>query len=85
MDLKWFRPGEKPSWAEMGATQKAATLVLGLIQIALLAAALWDLQNRQEHELRGDKRWWRMIVFVNYIGPIAYFLLARNRTRLPAP
>jgi hypothetical protein len=50
-----------------------------LIQIALLAAALWDIHRRSEDEINGSKRTWRAIVFVNYVGPIAYFLFGRKQ------
>lgn len=48
-----------------------------LIQLALIAFALSDLVRRDS--TRGPKWVWVLvIVFVNMIGPIVYFLLGRD-------
>lgn len=48
-----------------------------LIQLGLMAAALWDLSRRSA--VRGPKWLWIVvIVFVNMVGPIAYFLVGRE-------
>ena len=44
----------------------------------LLIAAQVDLSERSESELNGSKRMWRILTFVNYIGPIAYFAFGRR-------
>ena len=50
---------------------------IALIELVLLAAALWDLAHR-EHT-RGPKWVWAaIIVFVSLFGPIAYFMLGRE-------
>ncbi|MCA9973788.1 MAG: PLDc_N domain-containing protein [Anaerolineales bacterium] len=48
-----------------------------IIQLALLAVALFDLARRPV--TRGPKWVWALvIVFVNIIGPILYFVFARD-------
>lgn len=69
-------------WTDLSAGQKAGVVILGMAQLALLAAALWDLAHRSADEIRGDKRMWTALVFVNWIGPLAYFTIGR-RSGLP--
>ena len=48
-----------------------------LIQLALMIAALWDLIRREK--TRGPKWLWVIIIlFLNMIGPIVYFLVGRD-------
>jgi hypothetical protein len=46
--------------------------------MTLLAAALWDLRRRPDSAINGSKRLWKAAVFINYIGPIAYFWKGRR-------
>jgi hypothetical protein len=71
--------GKKKDWSEMTQIQKIGFVVLGILQIALLAVAQWDIHNRPEEEIRGNKWVWTAIAFVNFVGPIAYFLIGRSR------
>jgi hypothetical protein len=45
----------------------------------LLAAALADIYRRPAEEIRGDKRLWAVVAFVNFVGPVSYFLFGRRR------
>jgi hypothetical protein len=48
-----------------------------LVQAALVIAALWDLVKRPA--TRGPKWIWVLVIlFVNTIGPIAYFIVGRG-------
>jgi hypothetical protein len=66
-------------WQDFTDRQKRGIMVLGVLQLALLAAALIDIRRRPVEEINGSKRLWTMVVFINGIGPIAYFLLGRKR------
>jgi hypothetical protein len=66
-------------WADLTMGKKACVIILGIGQVALLVAALWDLVHRGADEVRGDKRMWAALVFINWIGPIAYFTIGRKR------
>jgi hypothetical protein len=71
---------QNKSWAEMSARQRAGIATMGLVQMVLLFAALRDLRRRPEEAINGSKRLWRAAVFINLIGPIAYFWKGRRRT-----
>ena len=48
-----------------------------LLQLALLVVALIDLSRRPK--VNGPKWIWVIvIIFINFIGPIAYFLIGRQ-------
>ena len=69
-------------WQDLTAAQKRGIVLLGALQLTLLAAALIDIRRRPADAINGSKRLWTIILFVNFIGPIAYFLFGRKR---PAP
>ncbi len=66
-------------WSNLSRTQRTATVLMGVVQVALLVGALIDLRQRTAEEINGSKRMWMGLVFINYIGPIAYFLFGRKR------
>ena len=43
-------------WSELSDAQKAGIIVGSVVQIGLLAAALWDLAHRTADEVRGSRR-----------------------------
>ena len=48
-----------------------------LIQLALIAVALFDLAKRGS--TRGPKWVWVLVIlFINFIGPIVYFVVGRE-------
>jgi len=49
------------------------------VQLVLLATALADIYRRPAGEIRGSKRLWAAAAFVNFVGPISYFLFGRRR------
>ena len=66
-------------WGDLSSTQRKAVVLSGVVQLGLLAAALADIYRRPAQEIRGDKRLWAVVAFVNYVGPISYFLFGRRR------
>jgi hypothetical protein len=46
----------------------------------LLIAALIDIRRRPAKQIRGNKLLWTAAVFVNFIGPISYFVFGRKRS-----
>jgi hypothetical protein len=68
---------ERKRWQDLTPQQRAGTIVMTVLQLALLAAAQIDISRRPEEQIRGTKSMWRMISFINYFGPIAYFLFGR--------
>ena len=66
--------------ADLSTLQIAALLApIVVIQIGLMLVALLDLE-RPERTVRGDRKlvWALVIVFVNLIGPIVYFVAGRR-------
>jgi hypothetical protein len=50
-----------------------------VLQLVLLVVALYDL-TRPERRVKGDSKvvWALIIIFVNLIGPLIYFLFGRE-------
>ncbi len=69
----------KKRWEDLSGIQKGAIVLSGAVQLTLLAAALVDIYRRPAGEIRGGKRLWVAAAFVNYVGPISYFLFGRKR------
>lgn len=56
-----------------------ALLPLALLELILLVVALVDLVRREQSRVNGPKLVWGIvIVVINIIGPIAYFLFGRK-------
>lgn len=49
-----------------------------IIQYGLVVAALLDLVKRERFKLLPKWAWILIIVFVNFIGPVLYFVLGRD-------
>jgi len=69
----------KKRWSDMSRGQQAATVLGAVIQFSLLATALWDIAHRPESGIKGSKKAWATAAFVNFVGPISYFLFGRKR------
>ena len=67
------------SWSELSATQRALVIAAGVVQLSLLLAALTDLRRRPADQINGSKRRWVALSFVNFVGPISYFVFGRKR------
>ena len=70
---------QKRSWSELGPASRAAIIAGGVVQLGLLGAALADLRRRPDAEINGPRRLWVAVSFVNFVGPIAYFVFGRRR------
>ena len=66
-------------WSELTTGQRMAGTFGAVLQLTLLVTALWDLWHRPADEINGDRRLWTAVSFVNFVGPIAYFLFGRKR------
>lgn len=53
---------------------------LFIINLALLIFALMDIIRREPQTIRGNNKviWILIVVFVNFFGPIGYFLFGRK-------
>ena len=79
MEMIIMSPNKK--WSDLTAREKAPFVLRGIVQVALLAAALADIRRRPAEEINGSKWLWSAVALVNFvgIGPIAYFLFGHNR------
>ncbi len=69
----------KKRWEDLSGVQKGAIVLSGAVQLGLLLVALVDIYRRPAEEIRGAKRLWVAAAFINYVGPISYFLFGRRR------
>jgi hypothetical protein len=69
----------KKTWKELNSGQKAKGALMIGIQLGLQAVALKDLKSRSAAEVNGPKAAWVAGTFVNFLGPIAYFLFGRRK------
>ena len=66
-------------WRDLSDRQKNG-IVLGVaVQIGLLVAALVDMHRRRQGEIKGNRWMWTVAAFVNFVGPVSYFLFGRRR------
>jgi hypothetical protein len=77
-----LRGGEhgRRHWSDLRPRTRALIVVGGVIQFALLGAALADIRRRRPEELNGPRQLRVAVSFVNFIGPIAYFVLGRRKS-----
>ena len=71
---------ERKSWSDISGRQRWLISGVGVVQLTLLLAALRDLRRRPPEQINGSKKLWTAAVFVNWIGPIAYFIKGRRST-----
>ena len=69
----------KRRWSDLDPRAKAALVIGSLVELVLTTVALRDLKRRPSSQVRGPKFLWRLLAFVQPVGPIAYLLLGRRR------
>jgi hypothetical protein len=73
----------KRKWGDFSARQQRGMQLLGLVQVALLVSALWDIWHSSPDDINGDRRVWTAVSFVNIVGPLAYFIVGRKGREKP--
>ena len=63
---------------DLSPNQQVGVVILGAIQLALLASSELDIQQRPSDQIVGRKLWWRAISLINFIGPLTYFRWGRK-------
>lgn len=69
----------KKRWEDLTVQQQRAIVILGVVQLSLLVAALVDIWRRPEEEIQGSRVTWTLVSFINFFGPVSYFLFGRKR------
>jgi hypothetical protein len=65
-------------WSDLSDRQKFAFGLLGAVELVLLVAALADIRRRPVEQINGSKTMWTALSFIEFFGPIAYFLVGRR-------
>jgi hypothetical protein len=69
---------DKKRWQGMPRWAKIAIVTAGIVQFTLLGAVHHDLRRRTSDQLNGPKAVWFAISFLNFVGPMSYFLFGRR-------
>lgn len=69
----------KKSWSELTPPTRKAIVIGGVLETVMTLLALRDLKDRPKGALRGPKWLWVLLLFVQPVGPIAYFAYGRRR------
>ena len=67
-------------WQDLPPAQRSAVSIIGMIQVALFLAAQIDMIFRPADQVRGKKLYWRLAAFINFFGPLAYFIFGIRRS-----
>ncbi|NLE23397.1 MAG: hypothetical protein GX624_11570 [Actinobacteria bacterium] len=70
---------ERKKWGELSGRTRTLLVVLGVVEVALAAAALFDLRRRPAALVKGPKWVWSAVSFVDIVGPLSYFAFGRRR------
>lgn len=70
----------RKSWKDLSDQQRRFVVLGAGVQFTLQLLALRDLHRRPADQVRGPKWFWLPVTFVNFFGPIAYFLLGRRHS-----
>ena len=69
---------KKAQWNDLSPVARGGIVAGGVLQLALLLFSLRDLRRRPADEIRGSKRLWRPVLFINFIGPLLYLKAGRK-------
>jgi hypothetical protein len=67
-------------WEDLTGSQRVLVAVGGLIQLSLMLAAQVDMWRRDPAEIRGSRWIWTFVVLINFVGPLAYFIVGRHKS-----
>ncbi|MGE5286852.1 MAG: PLD nuclease N-terminal domain-containing protein [Micromonosporaceae bacterium] len=73
----------QPRNKKLTPRQKKVIAVAATAQLSLLMAALFDIWRRPAEQIKGPKRLWAAASFINFAGPISYFLFGRKPAAAP--
>jgi hypothetical protein len=67
-------------WSERSRRSRTLIVAAGAIEVVLLMATLIDIKRRPADQIKGSKRMWTALAFINIVGPISYFTFGRRRS-----
>lgn len=71
---------QRKTWSEYSPGARLAVILGATLELVLTMLALRDLRRRPRELVRGPKWVWRLVAFVQPVGPPAYLLLGRRST-----
>lgn len=75
----------KKKWSELNGRSRTLIATVGVVEVVLLAATLIDIKRRPADQIKGSKRMWTALAFINIVGPISYFTFGRRRSASVLP
>jgi hypothetical protein len=67
-------------WSDLSSRQQTGMLIAASVHFALAATAWTDLARRPAEAVNGPKAMWAVLIAVNFIGPLSYFVFGRKRS-----
>lgn len=64
-------------WSNLATPQRWAVCTAAALELAMTVAALRDLAARPTDRVRGPKVAWAVAIFIQPVGPVVYFAVAR--------
>ena len=71
---------ETQKWSDLSSRRKTGMLAAASIHLALAATAWTDLARRAAEAVNGPKAMWAVLIAVNFLGPLSYFVFGRKRS-----
>jgi len=65
-------------WSDLSSRQQTGMLIAACVHFALAATAWTDLARRPAEGVNGPKAMWAVLIAVNFIGPLSYFVFGRK-------
>ena len=70
-------------WDDFSEEQRGLVILAGVVQVGLALFAQGNLIGSPREQVRGPKWLWFFGNFINFFGPIAFFLFGRRKARRP--
>ena len=69
----------KRKWSERSRRSRTLIVAAGVVEVVLPVATLIDVKRRPADRIKGPKRMWTALAFINILGQIAYFAFGRRQ------
>jgi hypothetical protein len=66
-------------WSDLRPLTRILIIAGAIVQFGLLGAAQADIRRRDPNQLNGPRWLWVAVSFINFVGPIAYFVFGRRK------
>ena len=66
-------------WSDLRPLTRILIIAGAVVQFGLLGAAQADIRRRGPNQLNGPRWLWVAVSFINFVGPISYFVFGRRK------